>query len=359
LNDQQLEDMINFTCQSPDVRARKIKQGLQILGYQQNEYMQQFGFQVSNDMAVVQARILPTPEVQYHPSSREASLIPKGGLWNLRDKKLASGSTLSSWACVVFGSESDFPIQAVQRFLNELISTCQDTGMNVKNQIPPILYSNPQGDIEFPLKHAWLRAGNMAKSRTQLILCILPNSGMPLYAEIKRVGDTVLGVATQCIQSKNMMQVNRHYCANVCLKINVKLGGINSFINPSQVPIITQNATILMGAYVIHPPPGSFGPSIAALCASTDTKASHYANSVRVQSSKQETISDLASMVKELLKAFYKTCGMKPERILFYRGGVPGGLFAHVLKDEVISVKGKYLIIFIVRFNTIYLHFFF
>src|ERR1043166_6528796 len=158
LNDQQLEDMVNFTCQPPDVRAHKIKQGLKILGYQQNEYMQQFGFEVSNDMAVVQARVLPTPEIQY----REASLTPKDGSWNLRDKKLATGSTLCSWACVVFGSSRDYPTQVVQRFLNELITTCQDTGMNVKNQTPPVLYSNPQGDIEFPLKHAWLKAGNIA-----------------------------------------------------------------------------------------------------------------------------------------------------------------------------------------------------
>src|SRR5437764_8733863 len=153
--------MTNFTCQPPNIRASKIKQGLQILSYQQNEHMQQFGFQVSNDMAVVQARVLPTPEIQYHPSSREASLIPKGGSWNLRDKKVATGATLDSWACVVFGSDKDFPTKAVQHFLNELINTCQDTGMNIKNQTPPILYINPQGNIEFPLKHALLKVGNI------------------------------------------------------------------------------------------------------------------------------------------------------------------------------------------------------
>jgi len=112
------------------------------------------------------------------------------------------------------------------------------------------------GNIEESLKQAWLKAGNTAKAQPQLILCILPNTGVPLYAEIKRVSDTVIGVASQCVQSRHMMQAKKQYCANVCLKINVKLGGMNSFLNPTQIPFITERPTILMGADVTHPAPG-------------------------------------------------------------------------------------------------------
>ncbi|RIA95249.1 Piwi domain-containing protein [Glomus cerebriforme] len=342
LNEKQTADMIKFTCQPPSVRANKITQGLQILDYRQNEYMQQFGLKVSNEMAVVQARVLPAPKLQYHPTSRDASFVPNNGSWNLRDKKVATGATLGSWACVVFGSERDYPQQAVQKFLRELITTCQDTGMNIPNKTPPILHANPQGDIEKSLRQAWVRAGNLAKSQPQLILCILPNTGVPLYAEIKRVSDTVIGVATQCIQGKHMFAAKKQYCANVCLKINVKLGGMNSFIDPAQVPFITQRPTILMGADVTHPAPGEQNtgrPSIAAVCASMDAKASRYAASIRVQTGKLEVIADLAEMVKELLKTFYQTCGRKPERILFYRDGVSEGQFKIVLEEEIKAIK--------------------
>jgi eukaryotic translation initiation factor 2C len=101
-----------------------------------------------------------------------------------------------------------------------------------------------------------LRAGNSAKAQPQLILCILPNTGQPLYAEIKRVSDTVIGVATQCVQNRYIRQTKKQYCANVCLKINVKLGGMNSFIDPTQIPFISDRPTILMGADVTHPAPG-------------------------------------------------------------------------------------------------------
>ena len=50
--------------------------------------------------------------------------------------------------------------------------------------------ADPQGNIDRTLKEAWLKAGNAAKANPQLIFCILPNTGVPLYAEIKRISDT-------------------------------------------------------------------------------------------------------------------------------------------------------------------------
>lgn len=52
-------------------------------------------------------------------------------------------------------------------------------------------------------------------------------------AEVKRVGDTVLGMATQCVQAKNVNKTALQTLSNLCLKINVKLGGINSILVPT------------------------------------------------------------------------------------------------------------------------------
>ncbi|CAB4424748.1 unnamed protein product [Rhizophagus irregularis] len=339
LNERQMADMIEFTCQPPQIRTYTINQGIEILNYRQNEYMYQFGFQISNDMVITQARVLPTPTLYYHPASKEDTFIPKDGLWNLKNKKVATGATLGSWACAVFGSERDYPIGTIQNFIRELVNTCQVAGMNIPNRNPPIQHCNPQGGIENSLKQVWVRAGNSAKSKPQLILCILPNTGAPLYAEIKRVGDTVIGVATQCIQGKHMFSAKKQYCANVCLKTNVKLGGMNSFIDPSQMPFIAQRPIIIMGASVIHPAPGEQNTgrsSIAAVTASVDAKAFRYFAAIRIQHGKQVVIDDLAEIIKELLKTFYQTCGRKPERILFYRDGISENQFL-IVRENVIK----------------------
>lgn len=58
-------------------------------------------------------------------------------------------------------------------------------------------------------------------------------------AEVKRVGDTVLGMATQCVQAKNVNKTSPQTLSNLCLKINVKLGGINSILVPSIRPKVS------------------------------------------------------------------------------------------------------------------------
>ncbi|EIE85427.1 hypothetical protein G6F46_009276 [Rhizopus delemar] len=338
LNEKQTAEMIKFTCQKPNVRANKISQGLNLLKYRDNPYINQFGVVIKPEMAVINARVLPTPRISYHQSSQDAEFAPQGGAWNLRGKKVAQGATLGSWALVNFAGA--VPLPAVQRFVRELCQTFVETGMNVVNRQPPVMNADPQGNIDRTLKEAWLKAGNAAKANPQIIFCILPNTGTPLYAEIKRISDTVIGVATQCVQSKHIADAKKQYCANVCLKVNVKLGGMNLFLPSSQIPFISQRPTIVFGADVTHPAAGDMNcPSIAALCGSMDARASRYVSAIRVQGNRTEIIADLANMVKEILKTFYQACGQKPERMLFYRDGVSEGQFKQVMDSEVAAIR--------------------
>ncbi|KAF9208010.1 Eukaryotic translation initiation factor 2C [Haplosporangium sp. Z 27] len=340
LDDRQTADMIKFTCQPPHVRANTIKDGLRILNYENNEYLKDFGLKISSEMATIKARSLPAPVISYHPSSKDANFTPNDGAWNLIGKKVAQGTTLGSWGVVVFGSERDVPTEQLNGFIRQLVITCTATGMNVPNKSPPCLYANTHGDIENALKTAFQRAGAAVKSQPQLLLCILPTTGVPLYAEIKRVTDTVLGVSSQCVQMKHTRDPKAQYCANVCLKINVKLGGMNSHLAGNMLPFLTSKPTILMGADVSHPGPGdNIRPSIASLVGSMDAKASRYSAAIRFQTAKTETIADLSDMAVELLKTFFQTCGRKPERIMMYRDGVSEGQFKEILEKELAAIK--------------------
>ncbi|CAI8054156.1 Protein argonaute-2 (Fragment) [Geodia barretti] len=90
-----------------------------------------------------------------------------------------------------------------------------------------------------------------------------------------------------------------------------------------------------MGADVTHPAPGSSKPSIAALVASMDVHATLYRADTRIQKSRQEIITDMKVMAKDMLEAFWRNNnGAKPEHILFYRDGVSEGQFQQVLEKE-------------------------
>lgn len=85
-------------------------------------------------------------------------------------------------------------------------------------------------------------------------------------AEVKRVGDTLLGMATQCVQVKNVVKTSPQTLSNLCLKINVKLGGINNILVPHQRSAVFQQPVIFLGADVTHPPAGDGKkPSITAV----------------------------------------------------------------------------------------------
>uniref|UniRef100_A0A674EZP0 Protein argonaute-3-like n=1 Tax=Salmo trutta TaxID=8032 RepID=A0A674EZP0_SALTR len=151
---------------------------------------------------------------------------------------------------------------------------------------------------------------------------------------------TLLGMATQCVQVKNVVKTSPQTLSNLCLKINVKLGGINNILVPHQRPSVFQQPVIFLGADVTHPPAGDGKkPSIAAVVGSMDAHPSRYCATVRVQRPRQEVIQDLASMVRELLIQFYKSTRYKPTRIIFYRDGVSEGQFRQVLYYELLAIR--------------------
>lgn len=79
-------------------------------------------------------------------------------------------------------------------------------------------------------------------------------------AEVKRVGDTLLGMATQCVQVKNVVKTSPQTLSNLCLKINVKLGGINNILVPHQrfvwlLPVVAVEFVCCVPCPSCHPFP--------------------------------------------------------------------------------------------------------
>jgi hypothetical protein len=339
LTPEQTDGMIRFTTYKPHDRLNKIRKGVQLLEHAKDPYLQQFGVRVdTRNTIVADARVLQTPRLQYHPQSGEPSVTPRDGNWNMRDKRVFSGATLKSWAVLVLAERLRQP--DVERFITELANVCHRTGMNVVTRRPIIDFGNAQGNIEERMQQLAAQARNKFRDPIQMIVCILPDTGVARYAEIKRVGETVIGIPTQCIVAKHVGRPNVQYCANVCLKMNAKLGGINVVLAQNQLPFIAEKPTIIIGADVSHPAPGDTRrPSIATLVGSLDANVSRFCSVVRFQQGRSESINDLRDMVADALKCFYRNSGHKPARILFYRDGISEGEFERVNTTEVKAVK--------------------
>ncbi|CAG4978306.1 unnamed protein product [Parnassius apollo] len=364
LTDMQTSTMIKATARSAPDREREINNLVRRANFNTDLYVKEFGLTISNNMMEVRGRVLPPPKLQY--GGRVSSLggqqaLPNQGVWDMRGKQFFMGVEIRVWAIACFAPQRTVREDALKNFTQQLQKISNDAGMPIIGQPCFCKYATGPDQVEPMFKYL-----KSTFVQLQLVVVVLPGK-TPVYAEVKRVGDTVLGMATQCVQAKNVNKTSPQTLSNLCLKINVKLGGINSILVPSLRPkqvlsehhqdtrlILEQNSThfmdrlnvfnepvIFLGVDVTHPPAGdNKKPSIAAVVGSMDAHPSRYAATVRVQQHRQEIVHEMSSMVQELLIMFYKsTGGFKPHRIIMYRDGISEGQFIHVLQHELTAVR--------------------
>lgn len=333
LTNTQVSDMIRTANCKPQDHLDAILRGKDIL-QQRGEFFESFKMQFSKDLLTVNGRVIDPPTILYGRQSREAEITPSEGVWSLRDKTVEMGCTVNSWSVLVFGRASE---GEVQTFIHELVVTAEDVGLHVDLRRPPILFATPQ--VESSVRNAYSKAQEASGQRPQFILCILPTDDAGLYGDIKRCSDTIVGLPSQCMLMKYIRHPSKQYCANLCLKINIKLGGVNSSLG-RQLRFIVERPTMVFGADILHPGVGEDDkPSIAAMVGSMDIKLSRYAASTRVQNGRAEIIEDMKDMAREQIQHFVALNHARPHRILFYRDGISEGQFAQVLDFELSALK--------------------
>ncbi|KAK8479150.1 hypothetical protein V6N11_082675 [Hibiscus sabdariffa] len=358
LNERQITALLRVTCQRPQEREKDITRTVRQNAYHDDPYAKEFGIKISEELASVEARILPPPWLKYHDTGREKNCLPQVGQWNMMNKKMVNGGTVKNWICINFSRQVQDNV--AQRFCYELAQMCYISGMAFTPEpvLPPISARPEQ--VEKVLKTRYHDAMTRIQPQNKeldLLIVILPDNNGSLYGDLKRICETDLGIVSQCCLTKHVFKMSKQYLANVALKINVKVGGRNTVLVDAisrRIPLVSDRPTIIFGADVTHPHPGEdSSPSIAAVVASQDwPEITKYAGLVCAQAHRQELIQDLyktwqdpvrgtvsGGMIKELLISFRRATGHKPQRIIFYRDGVSEGQFYQVLLYELDAIR--------------------
>ncbi|PWA91206.1 Argonaute/Dicer protein, PAZ [Artemisia annua] len=237
------------------------------------------------------------PQLKYHGSGPQSEVSPFVGTWNMKNLKMFNGGTVNYWAVVNFSRQKP---QAVDQFVNGIISMCRARGMVFDPQLIPTQSPNSH-NIEKALINVDRQCSTELEQRApgkslQLLIVILPDM-TGSYGLVKRILETDLGIVSQCCQPKHVMKSNPQYFENLAMKINVKVGGTNAIL-ARPIPILNERPTIIFGADVTHPQPGEdSSSSIAAVVASMDRHATKYRALMSAQPHRQEIIEDLDSMI--------------------------------------------------------------
>ncbi|KAI7991968.1 Protein argonaute 4A [Camellia lanceoleosa] len=221
-----------------------------------------------------------------------------------QNDKLVNPTKIDRWAVVNFSARCD-----IRGLVRDLIKCGDMTGTQIDAPFD-VFEESPQNRWAPPLvrvEKMFEDIQSKLPGAPQFLLCLLPErKNSDLYGPWKRKNLADFGIVTQCIAPT---RVNDQYLTNVLLKINAKLGGLNSMLSVEHSPSI---------------------PLISKVVSSRQWPLiSRYRASVRTQSLKVEMIDSLYKRVseaedegimRELLLQFYVTSGKrKPDQIIIFR----------------------------------------
>lgn len=337
----QRASLVEKSRQKPQERMSSLSNALKYSNYDTDSMLQACGISINTNFTQVDGRVLQAPKLKV---GNGEDFFPRNGRWNFNNKKLMTPTKVERWAVTNFSARCD-----INGLIRDLVKCGNMKGISVEQPFD-VFEENPNMRRAPPP----VRVDDMFEQiRTKLpgvpkfLLCLLPErKNSEVYGPWKKKCLSDFGIVTQCIAPT---RVNDQYLTNVLLKINAKLGGLNSQLqieNTPAIPIISRAPTIILGMDVSHGSPGrSDVPSIAAVVSSRQWPLiSKYRASVRTQSSKVEMMDSLFKpapenkddgLIRELLIDFYTSSGKrKPDQIIIFRDGVSESQFNQVLNIE-------------------------
>ncbi|GAA5908226.1 hypothetical protein JCM5296_000418 [Sporobolomyces johnsonii] len=358
LSANQSATMINVAAKPPAERRAAINSIRSQADFGAGSRLDSWGIEVEAQPMRLTGRVLAPPKVHYHPSSAKATPFVNFGSWNLKDSKfLQPNKPLERWGVVVFGNQRDTPPAALQFFFDTLMNQARLRGMSIKVPQPKAVeYWDGREDTKEPIRRAANaiivnNPTNPSRAPPQILFFILRDPKM--YDDLKRKAafEFPVAIPSQVLLAKKIMEQRGidQYCGNVCLKLNIKLGGVNSEVKPQDLPNFGKT-TMMFGADVTHPT--GFGapragedvpPSIAAVVATTDASGNLYASQVREQLGRKEFITEMKEMTVIHVKEWIKQMkGQRPTQVIMWRDGVSEGQLAPVVQSEIMQIKAAF-----------------
>ncbi|KFM66048.1 Protein argonaute-4, partial [Stegodyphus mimosarum] len=334
--------MIRNTAVPPAQRFQQIMDYSQTIQNRSRGPMDAFGLIMDVHLMRLNGRVIAAPALSYAGDAPSRIAKPdQRGVWKIESgKEFYQAVKPKKWILMSFANERFCGHDKLRRYCEFLVSSSRKCGMRLE---PP--FEIKIFDQRSSTEEAIAYAKRIGAEFSVIVLSRKDNKHS--YEEVKFLADFKYGLVTQCMEDKSIGKINDQITTNVCLKINVKLGGINHVF--LQKPQIFSRPIIVFGADAIHWARGYGYPSIASVVGSLDPTASRYALTCRLQNNEkegklsQEIIRKplMQNIVKEILEAFSRRYNGKihPEKILFFRDGVSEGQFTSALEQEVSAIQ--------------------
>lgn len=295
------------------------------------------------NMTRVEGRVLGAPELKLGGGGRTVRVDREKCQWNLLGQSFVEAKSIDRWALLDFTMNDRAQLQQ-DKFINQLRGRCRNLGIQMAEPVVRRLTRmNELASTDRLLslfQNLMDESMRVSKGKLQMVVCAMTRKD-PGYKYLKWVSETQIGVVTQCLLSGNANKGQDQYLANLCLKINAKLGGTNFEVSGRLVQFNPADHVMFIGADVNHPAPmNKECPSIAAVIGSMNWPAANrYAARVSPQKHRCETIKNFGEMCLHLVTAYARINKVRPGRIVLFRDGVSESQFEMVLGQELLDLK--------------------
>jgi eukaryotic translation initiation factor 2C len=184
---EKTKDVLEFATKRPKDRLASIENGLNVLAYGQSEYVRQFGMNVNTSGPLkLQARVLKPPTLRYGAGSKQPTIVPSNGSWNMVDKRFYKPSEpIHRWAVVVFETQNRLNMAGAQDVMRGFVDGCKEVGMTIE-YTSCIRYGTGVGKTRETLKNVGSELFHIHnKQIPQFMLVILPEGGNDIYNDVK------------------------------------------------------------------------------------------------------------------------------------------------------------------------------
>ncbi|KAI8946453.1 ribonuclease H-like domain-containing protein [Xylaria longipes] len=340
---EETRGMIKFACRSPFANATSVSTyGRQVLGLDNSESLSRFGIQVGKMLLTVQGRELSPPTIVYKDQKR---VTVNEGEWNMEKVRVVkSGGRIERWFWISIDENgAHYRHNEIINGMATWVTFLQSQGIDIaSNHLPG---TNKVTVNHSPAEAIRTALGDMRRYNPQFVFVVLPGkkTDTTIYNEVKKLCHVEFGYHSQAVLQVNLLKNNPQIFANLGLKINLKMGGVNHGLG-NGVTIIKQQPTMIVGYDVTHPTNlagNSKGvPSLAGMVASVDNDLGQWPGTAWAQSARQEMLDKtLEDRFVQRLRLYQKHSRRLPDNIIIFRDGVSEGQYEQVLKEELPSIR--------------------
>ncbi|KAL8753977.1 MAG: hypothetical protein Q9184_005259 [Pyrenodesmia sp. 2 TL-2023] len=284
--------------------------------------------------------------------------------WIVRGVKWVTPVTIPRFICVRLLDPGTTDRHQINQETAKIASAFQDKLREHGMVLSPNKSTNTTHHlVEFDHRHSvggpfgtWLRRFVQKESNGSeslpFLLVILPDDNAARHDRLEEYCDRFYGVKSVFTLANVVKDRRPEILSGLCLKANMKLGGVNHVLPKGSLDFIERNDTMVLGIDVTHPKITSAmgAPSVVAMVACTDGRLAQWPAELRIQKgySRQGAGIEMATdNLKGMLLAHVERweknhAGKLPKNILVFRDGIGEQQFEESFTKELPQLQAAF-----------------